>query len=44
MTLKYVAGISSGAKAHFLAQHIKENNTNFLVAVIEDDIDNISEC
>lgn len=41
MTLKYVAGISSGAKAHFLAQHITENNTNFLVAVIEDDIDNI---
>ena len=41
MTLKYVAGISSGAKAHFLAQHIKENNTNFLVAVTEDDIDNI---
>ena len=41
MTLKYVAGISSGAKAHFLANYITKNNTNFLVAVIEDDIDNI---
>ncbi len=41
MTLNYVAGIGSGAKAHFLSRYFTENNIEFLVAVIEDDIDNI---
>lgn len=39
----YVSGINSSSKAHFLSTYFVENNLNTLLAVADDDIDNLTQ-